>query len=188
LLGRRRRAGGRIVLRSLAVIRPEIDANAIKRLVAELKDIDPKLARQLGKDLKSELLPFASAIQREMPSESPLSGMVHNGVKGWSPAVVKVSATPGAGWGRSMARIVIEGKPRPAMIKIAEFAGSSSYTKSTGPGQSLSRNLDRAGFPLVKGRGGRFGFANYYKKQPEMLQIIQKVIDRFVKLTNKRFD
>jgi len=40
----------------------------------------------------------------------------------------------------------------------------------------------------VKGRGGRFGFAAYYRKQPEMLQIIQKVIDRCVKLTNKRFD
>jgi hypothetical protein len=174
------------------VIRAEIDANAIKRLVAELKDIDPKLARQLGKDLKSDLLPFASAIQREMPSESPLSGMINNGRTGWSPAIVKVSATPGAGWGRSIARIVIEGKPRPAALKIAEFAGSSSYTKSTGPGQSLSKNLDnppgRTGYPLVKGKGGRFGFANYYKKQPEMLQIIQKVIDRFVKLTNKRFD
>jgi hypothetical protein len=169
------------------VIRAEIDANAIKRLVAELKDIDPKLARQLGKDLKSDLLPFASAIQREMPSESPLSGMAHSGRTGWSPAIVKVSATPGAGWGRSIARIVIEGKPRPAALKIAEFAGSSSYTKSTGPGQSFVDALERKN-PLVKGRGGRFGFATYYKKQPEMLRIIEKVIDRFVKLTNKRFD
>jgi len=170
------------------VIRPEIDATLIKRLVAELKDIDPALARQLGKDLKSDLLPFASSIQSAMPSESPLSGMAHTGRTGWSPAIVKVSATPGAGWGKSIARIVIEGKPRPAALKIAEFAGSSNYTKSTGPGRSLSKNLDDEGFPLVKGRGGRFGFANYYRKQPEMLQIIQKVIDRFVKLTNKRFD
>jgi hypothetical protein len=169
------------------VIRPEVDALAIKRLVQELKDIDPGLGRQLGKDLKSELNPFASSIQREMPSDSPLSGMAHDGRTGWSPAIVKVSATPGAGWGRSIARIVIEGRPRPAMLKIAEFAGSSNYTKSTGPGRSLSRNLDRAGYPLVKGRGGRFGFAAYYRKQPEMLRIIQKVIDRFVDLTNKRF-
>jgi hypothetical protein len=169
------------------VIRPEVDANAIKRLVAELKAIDPGLARQLGKDLKSDLLPFASNIQREMPSESPLSGMVHNGRTGWSPAIVKVSATPGAGWGRSIARIVIEGKPKPAMLKIAEFAGSSNYTKSTGPGMSLVKALDRR-YPLVKGRGGRFGFRAYYKKQPEMLAIIEKVIDRFVKMTNKRFD
>lgn len=170
------------------MIRPEVDANAIKRLVAELKEIDPGLARQLGKDLKSDLLPFASAIQSEMPSESPLSGMVHNGRTGWSPAIVKISATPGAGWGRSIARIVIEGKPNPAMLKIAEFAGSANYTKSTGPGRSLIRNLDKAGYPLVKGRGGRFGFAAYYRKQPEMLAIIEKVIDNFVKLTNKRFD
>jgi hypothetical protein len=168
------------------VIRAEVDANAIKRLVAELKEINPALARQLGKDLKSELNPFASSIQREMPTESPLSGMAHGGRTGWSPAIVKVSATPGAGWGKSIARIVIEGKPNPAMLKIAEFAGSSNYTKSTGPGRSLSRNLDRAGYPLVKGRGGRFGFAAYYRKQPEMLQIIQKVIDRFVNMTNKR--
>jgi len=170
------------------VIRAEIDALAVKRLVAELKDIDPALARQLGKDLKSALMPFAQSIQREMPSESPLSGMVHNGRTGWSPAVVKVASTPGAGYGRSIARIVIEGKPRPAALKIAEFAGSSSYTKSTGPGRSLSKNLDDEGFPLVKGRGGRFGFAAYYKKQPQMLQIIQTVIDRFVNMTNKRFD
>ena len=168
------------------MIRPEIDANAIKALVAELKDIDPKLARQLGKDLKSDLMPFASAIQREMPSESPLSGMVHNGRTGWSPAVVKVSATPGAGWGRSIARIVIEPKPKPG-LRIAEFAGSSNYTKSTGPGRSFIKNLDNAGFPLVKGRGGRFGFAAYYRKQPQMLAIIENVIDRYVKLTNKRF-
>lgn len=169
------------------MIRPEIDALAIKRLVAELKDIDPGLARQLGKDLKSALLPFAASIQQEMPTESPLSGMVHNGRTGWSPAIVKVSATPGAGYGRSIARIVIEPKPKPG-LRIAEFAGSSKYTKSTGPGRSFIKNLDDAGFPLVKGRGGRFGFAAYYKKQPEMLKIIGNVIDRFVELTNKRFD
>jgi hypothetical protein len=168
------------------VIRPEFDATLIKRLTAELKEIDPGLARQLGKDLKSELMPFASAIQREMPSESPLSGMVHGGRTGWSPAVVKVSATPGAGWGRSIARIVIEGKPRDAMLKIAEFAGSSNYTKSYGPGRSLSRNLEEEGFRLVKGRGGRFGFAAYYRKQPQMLGIIRKVIDRYVDMVNKR--
>ena len=174
------------------MIRPEIDALVIKRIIAELREIDPGLARQLGKDLKSALVPFAASIQQEMPSESPLSGMVHNGRTGWSPAIVKVASTPGAGYGRSIARIVIEGKPNPAMLKIAEFAGSSNYTKSTGPGRSLSRNLDnppgRKGYPLVKGRGGRFGFAAYYKKQPEMLKIIQTVIDGYVKLTNKRFD
>jgi hypothetical protein len=167
------------------VIRPEFDATLIKRLSTELKAIDPGLARQLGKDLKSELLPFASAIQGEMPSESPLSGMAHGGRTGWSPAIVKVSATPGAGWGRSIARIVIEGKPRPAALKIAEFAGSSSYTKSTGPGRSFVENLERRN-PLVKGRGGRFGFAAYYRKQPQMLAIIQKVIDRYVDMVNKR--
>jgi hypothetical protein len=168
------------------VIRAELDATLIKRLTAELKDIDPGLARQMGKDLKSELMPFASAIQQEMPVESPLSGMIHNGRTGWSPPVVKVASTPGAGWGRSIARIVIEGKPNPAMLKIAEFAGSSNYTKSTGPGRSLSKNLDDEGFKLVKGRGGRFGFAAYYKKQPQMLQIIQKVIDRYVDIVNKK--
>jgi hypothetical protein len=167
------------------VIRAEIDAIVIKRLTVELKAIDPKLARQLGKDLKSDLLPFASAIQREMPSESPLSGMAHSGRTGWSPALVKVSATPGAGWGRSIARIVFQGKPLDAGIKIAEFAGSSNYTKSTGPGRSFNRNLDRR-FPLVKGRGGRFGFAAYYRKQAEMLAIIENVIDRYVDMVNKR--
>ena len=169
------------------MIRAEIDALVVKRLVAELKDIDPALARQLGKDLKSALMPFAQSIQREMPSESPLSGMVHNGRTGWSPAIVKVASTPGAGYGRSIARIVIEPKPKPG-LRIAEFAGSSNYTRSTGPGRSFIKNLDDAGFPLVKGRGGRFGFAAYYKKQPQMLQIIQTVIDRFVNMTNKRFD
>ena len=169
------------------MIRAEVDSEMIKRLVKELKEIDPALGRQLGKDLKSELRPFAQSIQNEMPTESPLSGLVHNGRTGWDPARVTISATPGAGWGRAFARVVIEGHPRPAALKIAEFAGSSNYTKSTGPGRSLSRNLDRAGYPLVKGRGGRFGFAAYYRKQPEMLQIIQKVIDRFVKMTNKRF-
>jgi hypothetical protein len=169
------------------VIRPEVDANAIKRLVAELKEIDPGLARQLGKDLKSDLSKFASDIQNEMPPESPLSGMAHSGRTGWSPAIVKISATPGAGWGRSIARVVIEGRPRPAALKIAEFAGSSRYTKSTGPGRAFVENLEQK-YPLVKGRGGRFGFRAYYQKQPEMLAIIEKVIDRFVKLTNKRFD
>lgn len=169
------------------MIRPEVDANAIKALVLELKAIDPGLARQLGKDLKSDLMPFASAIQREMPTESPLSGMANNGSKGWAPALVKVSATPGAGWGRSMARIVFDTKVKRAGLKIAEFAGSSRYTKSTGPGRSFVENLERRN-PLVKGRGGRFAFRAYYKKQPEMLSIIENVIDRFVKLTNKRFD
>ncbi len=185
------------------MIRPEVDANAIKALVTALKEIDPGLARQLGKDLKSDLSPFASAIQSAMPTESPLSGMVHAGRTGWSPAIVKVSATPGAGWGKSIARIVIDGKPPlSAALKIAEFIGSRgkfndgkasradsrgrSYTIN-GQGRAMAKKLEERD-PLVKGRGGRYGFAAYYKKQPEMLKIIGNVIDRFVELTNKRFD
>ena len=57
------------------MIRAEIDADAARRLTRELNLIEPGLARQIGKDFKSELGGFTGAIQGRMPSESPLSNM-----------------------------------------------------------------------------------------------------------------
>jgi len=170
------------------VIRPEIDATALKRLTSELKEIDPGIASQLKKDLKADLTPFASAIQSEMPIDSPLRGMVHDSRTGWSPVKVSVGVTPGATYGKSFARIIVTQKFGEAGYKIAEFAGSASFGY-TASGQAMIEKLDKK-YPLIGSnrKGGRFAFAAYYRKQPMMLGIIETILNRYIDIVNKRFD
>jgi hypothetical protein len=164
----------------------EIDYVAIKELRKELNDLEPGLARQLTKDLKSALSGPASIIQNRMPKEAPLSRLVR-GDKVWSPSKVKVSATPGAGFGKPMAVIYAEGSPNKAMAKIVEFAGKGKKNYVTGNrGRALIRNLDAQQGSNPK--EGRYFFSAYRLRASEMRMAFQGVIDKYIDIANRKIN
>ncbi len=48
------------------VVRATVDGSAVRRAIAELKEIDPKLVTALRRDIKSELSGVASGIEASL--------------------------------------------------------------------------------------------------------------------------
>ena len=172
------------------MIRAEIDADAARRLTRELNLIEPGLARQIGKDFKSELGGFTGAIQGRMPSESPLSNMAR-GLKEnkWSPAKVTIVGGLGSGFGKPIVAVQITGSPRAKPLAVAEFAGISGKRTVTAQGRAFNRNLEDK-FPFFTGKArqaGRFGFRAYREESSKMFDAALRVIDRYVDIVNRGF-
>jgi hypothetical protein len=167
------------------MIRPEIDSNAIKRLQAELKAIDPGLQRQLTKDLKAELSPVASQIQRYIPTEAPMSGMKNNGRLGFARLRVKVSVTPNARWGRPFARFILDGRSE-ANQKMIEFAGKRGSGK-TAQGKWMIHQLDMYSH-AGNSKTGRFFFEGYKRSKGSLYGGVQNILDRYAAIVNRKFN
>jgi hypothetical protein len=172
------------------MITPEFDADAVRRLSKELNLIEPGLARQIGKDFKSELGGFASAIQGRIDSASPLSGMARGlGDNKWSPAKVTIVGGLGAKFGAPIVAVQIVGRPSAKPLAVAQFAGISGKRTVTAQGRAFNRNLE-AKSPFLSGKArqaGRLGFPEYRQEGPKMLAVALKIIDRYVDIVNKGF-
>jgi len=186
------------------MLKPEIDATAIKELRAELKRLEPGLERKLGTDTKKALTPYANRIQGFIPQSAPLSGMMHGGRTKYSPARVKVATRFGSGWGKPFALFSAEGAAGAnAAAKITEFAGtrgdyksgmSKSYYKNgkkvshrlNGQGRAMVRGLERSPRAVHPKDEGRYFFQGYRANKPGMLDAIQKVIDKYIDKASER--
>jgi hypothetical protein len=185
---------------------PTIDTSALRELNKQLLAIDPELKKQVGKDIKNALRPFASAIMSKVPTQAPVRGMIHGGRTAWSTPTIGVYATPGGGKG-SIARLEIFGKgDRKAAFKIADLAGTRNegkgfrkeYTRvgrngavtvrghSTRSGEDLTRVL-QSRHPLSSGgKGGRFAWAQFIANRPILIREVEKILDVYAKIVEGR--
>lgn len=165
-----------------SLLTPEVDQQAIRALVNELKAADNGLLALFKSDLKDEFTPVAASIQAQLVQTSPLSGFNSNGRTKWTPHKIGVSVTPGAGWGRSFIAFYDNGG---AGTKIVEFAGKGkrNYVK-TSQGAALVRNLDsRASTP---NREGRFFFQAYKRNRTNVYERTQRILDRYASIFNAK--
>jgi hypothetical protein len=164
----------------------EIDQTAIRALRKELNALEPGLANYMGREIKQSLNGVKDVIQARMPKQSPLSNLVR-GQKVWSPSKVSLSVSAAAGFGKPMAIISAEGRPNPAMAKIVEFAGKGKKDYVSGNrGRALIRNLDAR--QSSRPKEGRYFFSAYRLRRPEMLQNIERVINKYIDIANRKFD
>lgn len=167
------------------MLRAEVDSNAVKALITELKKIEPGLAKQLTKDLKSELLPVAARMQPYMPTHAPLSGMEGNGRLSFSALRVGASAVPGAGWGKPFAKFTLAGKSE-ANASMIEYAGKKTNGK-TAQGRAMIRGLDNYPYSGDK-KTGRFFFEGYRRNKGGVYAALQHILNRYADTVNKRLN
>jgi hypothetical protein len=132
----------------------------LRNAVKTLRGLDKKVMNELGREMRGTIQPFADSIANAVPSQSPLSGMNHNGVTRWGgKPKASVSFTPGRSrrGGSQLLSIRLSGgsaKNGPIGFDYAEMAG----TRRSGP-KAVSKVYDRGGFPglqhRVNGQGDR---------------------------------
>ena len=176
----------------------KVKVRGINEALKDMKKIDGEAIKALRKNLKTAILPIAQKIAAQVPTQSPLSGMMHSGRTRWTGARARVSFTPAkirkGTDTHPLVSIVLVGKGTGAGFDIAEIAGSRNNqftrsrskefirrnsgnkirTRQNGQGDSFVRNLNSVA--PYKLKAGRFGFGSFLKEKAALQVIAQKIL------------
>lgn len=163
----------------------------LRAVLAELKQLDPNLQKELRKELRTGLKPVADGLKQGIPKQAPLSGFSKAQgsppfVFGTVSAAVKTSFRGGRGRAFSnVASIQLQDRRPNAGFSILELAGSKNPNGVTPQGRALIQNLASKGFG-VRGGLGRFAIPEFKGKQGDVESIAIKILDRFASMVNRR--
>lgn len=173
-----------------------LKATDLKVLLAELKQVDPKLRSTLQKEMRDQLKGFANDLRGSAPPSAPLSGFAKGVANSkqytYAPPLASVktplgkrSRKPGVFPVVSMS---FRGRAKTAGYNIFELAGTANIGKDknglTPQGRAMIRNLN-ARFPIRQGLG-RFVIPEAKKDQAEVMRVARRVIEKYVALVNRR--
>lgn len=162
----------------------------LDKAVRQLQEVDKGIVNKLRRDMKKESTPVLNEILTEVNIGAPLSGMKGTHRTAWSGVKGGFSFRPNA---RERAKgytpiinMTLRSKGSTAGFEIAEMAGSKNLAFSKNPKrgkQFVSALQKSSGKPF---KAGRFGYASFLTKRPDVQQAVIRVIDDFAKQFNKR--
>lgn len=187
------------------MLKATVSGDDVRRAIADLKEIDPKLVTALRRDLRTKLSGPAAAVESGWPARGALpSGMANSMTRmSYEKPSVKVSFTPGvARRGRVSSLLSLTAKlpKNSAGAWIGEMAGmrgnygigrSREYMKNgeahwhmlNGQGQALVKALN-AKYP-VSGRGGRWGWRKFVNMKDNIRTLGEGVLNDAVSVLNR---
>jgi len=143
-----------------------------------LRAIDKDIVNAARKDLRTGAKPVADAVRNNIPSEAPLSGMVHNGRTAWKPSGVKVTVKTNftkkaERKGTSLVSIVAGAQGKNAMgaaaFQIADMAGRKRRG-NTASGRAMIRGLN------AKSRASRYVYPAALRQLPYVEDVVRGTI------------
>lgn len=182
---------------------PTIDASALKKLNAELKELDPALTRQMTKDIKTAVGPFKNAIMSDIPQEAPIRGFRgHSGRTSWGKTKIQVYGQSR----KSIARLEVWSTPNNVAMKIIELAGTRNNFSDqrraharntrfgvvqvpahpTRSGRALVAALKRDQDLSAGGKGGRYAWAAFIKKRGVLIGEVEKILNKFADIAERK--
>lgn len=186
----------------------KVEVSGINEAIRALKNIDQEAVKALRAEMKSAILPTAQKIAAKVPTQAPLSGMIHSGRTRWTGAVGRVAFTPAKiRKGKDthpIVSVVLKGKGTGAGFDIAEIAGSrnNSFTKSrskeftrTGGSRKIRTAqrgqgrafVDKLTFRAPWGyKAGRFGFGYFLQEKNTLQKIAEGILEKHAKSFNKK--
>ncbi len=171
---------------------PKIANDEIRGAIKELKELDDNLVKEMRKDLRTKINPFAKQIAESVPSKAPLSGFGdgdfgHAGDTGWAGVRAAVSFTPGSSRkkGSHLVSVRIISKTGKRGPYIAEMAGmrSRGYTAQ---GRAMIRGLNER-TPMKK-RGGRYAYAKFRLLRPDIVILATSIVNQLISKVNRRIE
>lgn len=186
------------------VVKATVDGSAVRRAIAELKEIDPKLVTALRRDIRNELAGVASGIESAFPAEGELSGMNGRGRTSYSKPTAAVSFTPGYGRAGKVSTLIgikVKIPKNQVGAWIAEMAGMRGVVRIGGQsrvykdqlGQDKSHSLNGQGAYLIDrlnrrsplaGRGGRYGWKYFVSQKDDVRERGIRILERAVTALN----
>jgi hypothetical protein len=186
-------------------IKKSVDEASVRKLIAEMKELEPTAIADLRRELKSKMKPFASQIQAQVPTSSPFKGMERNyyGRIQWAAPKVTISFTPGK-------RSRLEEIPLLTLIATNAAKLGFDYTETAGVRKrkpaSVSRQYHRKGDSaprrhkvttqgdeLIKKarseskwnyKAGHFAYGKFLSLRPAMLVLVSVTLEATAKKFN----
>lgn len=161
----------------------------ISEVSKTLRAIDKDIVNRARKDLRTGAKPMADAVRANIPSEAPMSGMVHNGRTKWQPSGVKVNVktnfTKRAETRGTYLVAIVAGAPKDyargaASFQIADIAGRKAKGK-TASGRNMIRVLNER-----KGRASRFVYPAALRELPYVQDVVRGTIRKLQQDYNNR--
>ena len=179
----------------------------IAEVAKTLKGMDKDLVNRARRDLRTGAKPVADAVKNNIPSEAPLSGMVHNGRTAWKPAGVKVTVKTNftkkaERKGTSLVSIVagaqgknsqgsaafqiadISGRKRSSgrsdSIKPYPYKGGTRTHRNNGQGRAMIRALN------AQGRASRYVYPAALRQVPYVEDVVRGTIRKLQRDYNNR--
>lgn len=182
------------------MITPSIEANNVREAIKELKALDATVLKEMRKDLRTQVSPFAKQIADAVPSDPPISPKTgkpmsgfgggefgHSGPTGWSSTKASVSFTPGASrkTGNHLVSVKITAGRQKRGVYIAELAGSRSkgFTKQ---GRSLIKTLNAV--TPMKGKGGRYAYSKFRLLRPDIVILAVMIVNKTLAKVNRKIN
>ena len=168
-----------------------MQVTGIAQATKTLKGIDNDIVKRARKDLRTGAKPVADAIKNNIPTESPLRGMIHNGRTAWNPAGVKVAvrtnfSTKAEKKGYKLVSIVagIKGNRGQsaqgnAAFQIADQAGRSRGGK-TKSGRAMIRKLNS------QSRASRYVYPAGLRELPYVQDVVRGTIKKLMNDYNRK--
>jgi hypothetical protein len=181
------------------VVKATVDGSAVRKAIAELKEIDPKLVTALRRDIRGELRGLASGLESAWPEQGELSGLNGVGRTSYSKPKVNIAITPGA---KSKTLVAIKAVIPTNQVgaKIAELAGMRGVVRIGGQsrtynwlGTPKSHMLNGQGAYLIDrlnqrspmpGRGGRYGWKYFNSQKDDVRERGIRILERAVTALN----
>jgi hypothetical protein len=172
-----------------------IDAQNLKQVLKELKELDPNLRKQLVSEMKTELLPMAKALAAKIPTSPPLSGFSPSVAKSpyrWAVPKMSIKAAPSKTsrtYGTfGIVSIRFDDRRPNAGLSILETAGSAGIGKDkagmTPQGLAMVRNLNRK-YPVRNGLG-RFVIPAFKTTKGEAEAVAKRILEKFALMVGRR--
>jgi len=160
----------------------------IAEVAKTLKGTENDLVNRARKDLRNGAKPVATAVKRNIPNESPLRGMVHNGRTAWQPSGVKVTVRTNFTQkaerkGYQLVSIVAgsRGKSAPgsAAFQIADMSGRKRKG-NTRAGRAMIRKLNS------EGRASRYVYPAALREVPYVQDVVRGTIRKLQNDYNRK--
>jgi hypothetical protein len=155
--------------------------------VTILRKIDKDIVNQARRDLRTGAKPVANAVKSAIPTDAPMSGMVHNGRTAWKPSGVKVTVRTNFSKkaqreGFSLVSIVAGSRAKfaqgSALFAITDIAGRKAKGK-TASGRNMIQVLNSR-----KGRASRFVWPAAERQIPYIIKEVEGTIKRLTTSLN----
>ncbi len=167
------------------MITPSIDQQGLRVALAELKEVEPNVVKDLRTSLRQKVGPYAREIAASVPVEPPLSGFANNGATSWASVRGSVSFTPGRS--RKTGNHLVSIRVTPAKQKRGVYIGEMAGMRTNGitrSGRALIRGLN-ARYPMIK-RGGRWAFEKFRQTRPEFVALAITSVQMTTDKVNKK--
>jgi hypothetical protein len=158
----------------------QIDRKSFNRALNVLKTMEENVVKDLRKDLRTELQPFASNLASAMPEVAPISGLARY------PKYAQPKGSVSLLTGRKGGLVTINLKAAERGFWLAEMAGTVSEGK-TNAGKALVRNLN-ARKPLRgsgKRKPGRYAWPQFRLLLPDAAKRAEEIVLRTLKKLEK---